>query len=339
MGMTSPLIAEAKQYGLDLTAALAAVESRLEESFTDDESLVTLVTGHLNHAGGKRFRPVVSLLSSMVGGMDPTHPDAIDGAVLVELTHQSTLYHDDVMDNAPTRRGLPSAHEQWSNTVAILAGDWLLARASLMASTLDRRVVPELARCVASLARGQIREVVTSTTAEQHHLPHLVPSVARYLAAISGKTASLVASSAAIGGMVSGLHDDAVDCLRRFGYHTGMAFQIADDVIDIASDAAVSGKTPGTDLREGVCTLPVLLALEADGPDSALAGWVTNPTEEHVAKAVTYLRSHQGLEDARAQAFNHIDEAGVALGSLKGGREDIIDALMAMAAKAVDRIA
>lgn len=339
MGMTSPLIAEAKQYGLDLTDALTAVEARLNESFADDESLVTLVTGHLNHAGGKRFRPVVALLSSMVGGMEPTHPHAIDGAVLCELTHQSTLYHDDVMDNAPTRRGLPSAHEQWSNTVAILAGDWLLARASLMASALDKRVVPELARCVASLARGQIREVVTSSNASIHNLPALEPSVERYLAAIEGKTASLVASSAAIGGMVSGLDDEAVDCLRRFGYHTGMAFQIADDVIDIAADAEVSGKTPGTDLREGVSTLPVLLALEADGPDADLAKWVADPTEDHVAKAVAYLRTHQALDDARARAFDHIDEAGVALGSLTGGREDIVDALMAMAAKAVDRIA
>lgn len=337
--MTSPLIAEAKRYGLDLTEALAKVEARLDESFADDESLVTLVTGHLNHSGGKRFRPVVSLLSSMVGGMEPTHPDAIDAAVLVELTHQSTLYHDDVMDNASTRRGQPSAHEQWSNTVAILAGDWLLARASLMASTLDERVVPELARCVASLARGQIREVVTSANAKIHKLPSLAPSVERYLAAIEGKTASLVASSAAMGAMVSGLDDTAVDCLRRFGYHTGMAFQIADDVIDIAADAEVSGKTPGTDLSEGVSTLPVLLALEADGPDSELARWVNDPTQANVDKAVAYLRTHPALDEARAKAFEHIDEAGVALGSLEGGREDIIDALMAMAAKAVDRIA
>ncbi|WP_336250790.1 polyprenyl synthetase family protein [Stomatohabitans albus] len=337
--MTSPLIAEAKQYGLDLTDALRAVEARLEASFADDESLVTLVTGHLNHAGGKRFRPVVSLLSSMVGGMEPTHPDAIDGAVLVELTHQSTLYHDDVMDNAPTRRNQPSAHEQWSNTVAILAGDWLLARASLMASTLDARVVPELARCVASLARGQIREVVTSAHANTHQVPALTPSVERYLSAIEGKTASLVASSAAIGGMVSGLDDEAVACLRQFGYHTGMAFQIADDVIDITADTEVSGKTPGTDLREGVRTLPVLFAIQTDGLDSDLARWVDDPTQEHVALAVDYLRAHPAIEQARALAFDHIDRAGVALGSLVGGREDIIDALMAMAAKAVDRIA
>lgn len=336
--MTSPLLAEAQQFGLDLTEPLRLVEERLAKAFSDEEALVTLVTGHLNHAGGKRFRPIVTILAAMAGGMHPTHPDVIDGAVLVELTHQSTLYHDDVMDNAPTRRGQPSAHEQWSNTVAILAGDWLLAQASLIASGLDERVVPELARCVASLARGQIREVVTSTTASQHGLPSMQPSVERYFAAIEGKTASLIACATAIGGQVAGLDDDNVECLRDFGYHAGMAFQIADDLIDIIAPARKSGKTPGTDLREGVATLPVLLAMAQDGPNSELAKWVADPTEDHVAKAVAYLRTHPAIKETRNLAFAHVDKAGMTLSALQGGDDMVLDALAAMAAKAVDRL-
>src|SRR5690606_20254293 len=205
---------------------------------------------HLILAGGKQFRPLVTLLAGHLA--DPGSPQLIRAATVVELTHLATLYHDDVMDQAQVRRGAPSANARWSNSVAILVGDYLFARAADLAAELGTEAVRIQARTFARLVHGQIAETVGPRGADR---------VQHYLQVIVDKTGSLIATSARFGGMFGGAEPAVVEALARFGETIGVAFQLSDDLLDIASDRSESGKTPGTDLREGVPTLPVLYAL------------------------------------------------------------------------------
>ena len=252
------------QLDADLRAGLAAVEQELRDAVKSNNHFVAETSRHLVEAGGKRFRPLLVLLAAQLG--DAHAPGVVPSAVVVELTHLATLYHDDVMDEADLRRGADSANARWGNTVAILTGDFLFARASDILADLGPECVRLQARTFERLVTGQIRETVGPADGED--------PVEHYLSVLADKTASLIATSGRFGALLSGAGEAAVDIMTRFGERIGVAFQLSDDLLDVASESGVSGKTPGTDLREGIPTLPVLyfrrLADPADARDVRL---------------------------------------------------------------------
>lgn len=239
-----------------ITARLDDVEGALAKAVQADSDLLAQTSGYLLSAGGKRFRPMLVLLAGYFG--DPSDQRLIPGSVAIELTHLATLYHDDVIDESDSRRGIPSVNHRWTNTVAILTGDYLFARASEISSDLGTDVTRLLARTIATVCDGQVREVSTSGRLDQ-------VTEEFYLGTIQRKTASLIATSCRLGGMLSGVAPEHLDTLERYGDAVGMAFQLSDDIMDIVSSADELGKEPGIDMREGVYTLPVLAAL-ATGP-------------------------------------------------------------------------
>src|SRR5438876_4107472 len=233
---------------------LARVEDSLHEAVSTPDRFLADVASHLIGAGGKRIRPTLTLCAAYAaGGAGPAGADAVTGAVAIELVHQGSLYHDDVIDEAETRRGVPSVNARWSNIVAILAGDFLLARASALAARLGGDVAEILASTIAELCRGQVLEL--------QHLFDVDRSEEGYSSAIEGKTASLFGTSCRVGGMVCGVGEPTLDALSRYGFHVGMCFQIVDDVLDITGTDASLGKPAGQDLVEGVYTLPVIHAI------------------------------------------------------------------------------
>jgi heptaprenyl diphosphate synthase len=291
----------------ELQSGLRAVEELMRATVKSDYAFVTEAARHLVDAGGKRFRPLLVLLAAQFG--DPGAPGVVPAAVVVELTHLATLYHDDVMDEAAVRRGAPSANSRWTNAVAILTGDFLFARASDVLADLGPEAVRIQARTFDRLVQGQIRETVGAepgTDAVEHHLR-----------VMADKTGSLIATSCRFGAMLAGAGEAAVEVLARFGERIGVAFQLSDDIIDVAGEAVVSGKTPGTDLREGVRTLPVLLALRADS-EPRLRELIDGDLSDDAAldEALTLLRAHQGLTEARAILQQYADEAREALSPL-----------------------
>lgn len=298
-----PVLVAGLELGLD------AVEAHLRESVKSDYPFVTEASRHLVDAGGKRFRPLLVLLAAHLG--DATAPEVIDAAVVVELTHLATLYHDDVMDEAPRRRGTESANARWDNTVAILTGDFLFAKASQILADLGPDAVRIQALTFERLCTGQIRETVGPLEGED--------PVEHHLRVLADKTGSLIATSGRFGAMTAGADELAVDVMTRFGERIGVAFQLADDLLDIGSDSQVSGKTVGTDLREGVRTLPALIALAGDDPaDARLRELLSRPIpddSEH-AEALALLRAHPAMEQARAEARRWADDARAALGAL-----------------------
>jgi heptaprenyl diphosphate synthase len=231
--------------------------------------------------------------------------------VVVELTHLATLYHDDVMDEAGVRRGAVSANARFGNSVAILTGDFLFSRASNLLADLGTHAVRLQARTFERLVIGQIRETVGPVEG--------VDAVDHYLAVLADKTGSLIATAAEFGGYFAGVADAQVDVLRRFGELIGVAFQLSDDILDIASDSSESGKTPGTDLREGVATLPVLYALRSEDPAAQrLRDLVAKPLvddAEH-AEALLLLRSSSALDEARETLAAYADRARAMLDEL-----------------------
>ncbi len=235
------------------------VEEHLARVVDSDEQFITEAAAHLLNAGGKRFRPMLVMVCAEFG--DPAHPDVVPAGTAVELTHLATLYHDDVMDEASMRRGAESANHRWDNSLAILVGDYLFAHASEVVSTLGPDAVGVQARTFARLVKGQIRETIGPRGDED--------PLAHYLSVVADKTGSLIATSAHFGATMSRASDDVVAALTEFGERIGVAFQLSDDILDITSDSGESGKTPGTDLREGVPTLPVLLARRSTDPADA----------------------------------------------------------------------
>jgi heptaprenyl diphosphate synthase len=292
-----------------LASSLAAVEQLLHDTVKSADPFVHEAARHLVEAGGKRFRPLLVLLAAHFG--DPGAPGVVPAAVVVELTHLATLYHDDVMDEASLRRGAPSANARWDNTVAILTGDFLFARASDLLADLGPEAVRIQARTFERLVTGQIRETVGPVDGEDP-LDH-------YLSVVGDKTGSLIATSGRFGAMLSGADEATVDVLARFGERIGVAFQLADDLLDVESDADASGKAPGADLREGVATLPVFHALRSAGPDdSRLRELLSRPLpddDEH-AEALALLRAHPALTTARAEVRRWADEARAVLAPL-----------------------
>jgi len=230
---------------------LDRVEDALEKAVVADSDLLAATAAHLLTAGGKRIRPMLVLLAGFFG--DPADPRLVPGSVAIELTHLATLYHDDVIDESADRRGVPSANARWGNTVAILTGDYLFARASEISADLGTDVSRLLARTIAVLCDGQIREVEAAGQPDQ--------TEEAYLEIIRRKTAVLIAASCRLGGMLSDTPEDHLETLEAFGESLGMAFQLSDDIMDMTASQVELGKEPGTDLREGVYTLPVLHAL------------------------------------------------------------------------------
>jgi heptaprenyl diphosphate synthase len=254
------------------------------------------------NAGGKRFRPMLVLVAAEFG--DPQAPGVVPAAVGVELTHLASLYHDDVMDEADLRRGAKSANARWDNSVAILTGDFLFAQASEVIADLGPEAVRIQARTFARLVEGQIRETVGVRDGED--------PLAHYLRVVADKTGSLISTSARYGAMMSGAGERVETLLTEFGERIGSAFQLSDDVIDIASETGQSGKTPGTDLREGVPTLPVLIARASGDPgDSRLLELFDSDLTDDArhAEALALLRAHPAMEEARAEVSRSADEA------------------------------
>ena len=232
-----------------LVQGLDRVESALHEAVSHADPLVDVASRHLVDAGGKRLRPALTLLAAQLGA--GTTDAVVKAAVAVELTHLASLYHDDVMDSAPMRRGTPAAHAVWGNSVAILTGDVLFARASRLVAELGPAAVLIQAETFERLCLGQLHETV-GPDAGADPLEH-------YLGVLADKTASLISTAARYGALFAGAATEHVEIVARYGHKVGIAFQLADDVIDLASDGGQTGKTPGTDLRERVPTMPVLL--------------------------------------------------------------------------------
>ena len=297
----------------DVQAGLAAVEEGLLEATRSEVPFITEAAQHLVRAGGKRFRPLLVMLAARFG--DPYAPGIVPSAVVVELTHLATLYHDDVMDEAEVRRGVDSANTRWGNSVAVLTGDFLFARASHILADLGPEAVRVQAEAFERLVTGQILETAGPQDGRD--------PVEHYLDVLSGKTGSLVAVSCRFGAMMSGADETVVDVLTQYGERLGVAFQLADDVLDIASDSRESGKTPGTDLREGIPTLPVLRLRERAErlglpEDIALCELLDSDLsdDDRLAEALAALREHPALEQARRDTVRYAEDARAALAPL-----------------------
>ncbi len=282
----------------------AAIEDELRQSVAGEDPFLTEVASHLINAGGQRWRPLLCVASGMAGGADATH-DVIRGACAVELVHLGSLYHDDVIDEAPTRRTVESVNARWGNLMAIVAGDFLLARASGIAASLGTEVAGLLAATIGRLCEGEVRELRTAYQTTR--------SEEAYFASVAGKTSSLLAASCRIGGLVAGLDRTFVDALTRFGEAFGVVFQIVDDIKDLVLTEADLGKPAAHDLVEGVYTLPVLRALtlpEGDELRSLIGRPIDRPSVE---KARSLVLSSGGVESAVLTARQWADRASDAL--------------------------
>lgn len=293
---SDPALARAIAAGLD------AVEVRLQQVVAASHPMLSLSASHLVEAGGKRVRPLLTLLAAQLG--DAAAPGVVDAAVVVELTHLATLYHDDVMDEADVRRGAPSANSRWTNTVAILTGDYLFARASDLTAGLGTEATHLQSRTFARLVEGQIAETAGPAPGQD--------PVEHHLQVLSDKTASLFSTSARLGALMAGARPEHVEALAVFGEVLGLAFQLSDDLIDVLSETGDSGKTPGTDLREGVHTLPVLLVLAGRGADDArLRDLLTGDLSDdaRLAEALELLRAHPAMDQARGRLEGYTGRA------------------------------
>ena len=296
----------------DVRAGLADVEEGLLEATKSDVPFITGAAQHLVRAGGKRFRPLLVLLAAQFG--DPHAPGVVPAAVVVELTHLATLYHDDVMDEADVRRGVPSANARWDNSVAVLTGDFLFSRASHILADLGPEAVRIQAEAFERLVTGQILE--TAGPRDGHD------PVEHYLEVLAGKTGSLIAVAGRFGAMMSGADETVVDILTQYGERIGVAFQLADDILDIASEGHESGKTPGTDLREGVPTLPVLFARRSTDPaDTRLLDLLDSDLSDDAALAecLELIRRHPAMDEARAYVVAEAEKAKALLTALPEG--------------------
>ncbi|AEQ05869.1 polyprenyl synthetase family protein [Corynebacterium pseudotuberculosis 258] len=286
----------------DISAGMTRVEELLQKELCVGEDFIVEKVKHLANAGGKRFRPMFALLASQYGD-HPVSEDVIKAAVVVEMTHLATLYHDDVMDEAAKRRGVESANARWNNSVAILAGDILLAHVSRLMADLGTDTVRHFSETFGDLVTGQMRETIGMGEGDP---------IEHYMAVIREKTGVLIASAGYLGALHSGATADHIEALRAYGAAIGMVFQIVDDIIDIFSDSEDSGKTPGTDLREGVFTLPVLYALREQTPigeelRATLTGPVTDDTT--VARVLDLLTQSTGRDRALADVHHYLNEA------------------------------
>lgn len=319
-----------------LSVRMEEVESILQREIRLDDLQIDPALLHLAQAGGKRLRPLLVLLTSELGD-NPDSTAVYDAAVAVELTHLASLYHDDVMDDAPMRRGVLSAQEKYSNSVAILAGDVLFARASAVMARLGSQAVAWHAETFGRLCAGQLHETLgrqSNETARDH-----------YIGVLADKTGSLIAAASRYGVFAAGGSDELGEQLAQWAERVGVAFQLADDVLDIRSDGEDSGKTPGTDLREGVDTMPIIFLREAEARDELdeAGAYILNllatsdlSKDENLNELISLLRAHSCLEETSQLAQKWIDEAETYLADIPEG--EIKEALLEFGRATVDRV-
>jgi heptaprenyl diphosphate synthase len=294
-----------------LLADMAKVEELMRSHIKGDYPLVIETSRHLVEAGGKRLRPLLTLLAAQFG--DPSNYDIIKAAVCCELTHLATLYHDDVMDDAVLRRGVISANKKWDNAVAILTGDYLFSKVSDMLADIGPEAVKLQAKTFERLVIGQIKETQGKSEG--------LSQIDHYMKVVADKTGSLIATSARFGALLSGASGQTVEVLTKFGEKIGVAFQVADDLLDISSNETASGKTPGTDLKEGIPTLVTLYVIAANNPaDKDLISKLNGPiSESELPGVITQLRSHKALSDVKDYLANVANEANGLLTDLPEG--------------------
>lgn len=312
--MSSPLALPILDAELEarLRTRMAEVEEALLSHVESEAPFVTKAARHLMEAGGKRFRPLLCFLAAEAGS--GANNDVLTASCVVELTHLASLYHDDVMDEAALRRGAESANARWDNHVAILTGDFLFAKSSELTADLGANAVRIQAQTFSRLVEGQILETL-GPGPDDDALEH-------YLRVVGGKTGSLIATSARYGAMFGGASEEIVTALTAYGEKVGVAFQLSDDILDIASESDESGKTPGTDLREGVPTLPTLMALQSSDPADArlqelLSSAITD--DDLHAEALGLIRAHPAMAEARAYVAGLSAEAKALLEALPAG--------------------
>ena len=309
---------------------LRRTEDELRKVVESDDPFLTEVARHLIDAGGKRVRPALAITASLVLDEDPDVAlwAVIRGGVAVELVHQGSLYHDDVMDDAETRRTVQSVNARWGNLEAILAGDYLLARAAEIAADLGTEVAGLLAATIAALCEGQVREV--------RHAFDVDRSEEAYLASISGKTASLLATAARIGAIVADHSRDVVDAVTDFGHNYGMAFQVVDDLLDVTATDEELGKPSGNDLVEGTYTLPVIRALAGPAGDdlrSLLGGPIDSAGRDRARELV---RADGAIASTRETAVGYLADARVAIDGLP--TNPAVDAMLTTCDLLVERL-
>jgi len=299
---------------------LEQIEDGLLSAASADTAFASEAAQHIIRSGGKRFRPLLVVLAaccgpSRPGEVDPADVDPADvdrAALVVELTHVGSLYHDDVMDEAELRRGAPSANHRWANSVAILTGDLLFARASEIVADLGPDYVRLQAQTFSRLVQGQLAETVGPQGGED--------AVAHYLKVVSDKTAALIATSALFGAKVAGAPEHVQHALAAYGEEIGVVFQLSDDIIDVTSDD--TGKTPGTDLREGVPTLPTLLVRKhAREGDAELVGLLDADLADDaaLARTIELLREHPAIGLARTVVRRRAEVARSHLAAVPDG--------------------
>ena len=294
-----------------LISDLKKVEELMRSHIKGDYPLVVETSRHLVEAGGKRLRPLLTLLSAQFG--DPTNYDIIKAAVCCELTHLATLYHDDVMDDAALRRGVVSANKKWDNAVAILTGDYLFSKVSDMLADIGPEAVKLQAKTFERLVIGQIKETQGKSEG--------LSQIDHYMKVVADKTGSLIATSARFGALLSGASMEVVETLTKFGEKIGVAFQVADDLLDIASTETASGKTPGTDLKEGVPTLVTLSVMADNDPaDKVLIEKLSKPiSDQDLSGVIQELRNHKALKKVQDYLSNVAKEANQLLVDLPNG--------------------
>jgi heptaprenyl diphosphate synthase len=296
-----------------MSADRERIEAALRAAVRTPDAYLTEIASHLIVAGGKRLRPVMAVAAAQVGSDDSVSSDVIEGAIACELVHLGSLYHDDVMDESTTRRGVETVNAKWGNLQAIVAGDFLLARASEIAASLGNEVAGLLARTIGQLCEGQVEEL--------RHTYDRNRTIPSYLVSIQGKTASLFATSARIGSLVAGHDRQITDIITNAANAYGMVFQIIDDVLDIVATDEQLGKPAGHDLEEGVYTLPVLLTLAHDSAESReLFDLLGSPlTAKERTKALKIVRNGPGLSAALDSARDYAALAEAECAKLPAG--------------------
>lgn len=320
----------ARQHAVDgVAAGLERVDTLLHEVVRHDDPFIAEASAYLLEAGGKRFRPQLTLLVSHLG--QGVTDEVVKAAAAVELVHLASLYHDDVMDEAELRRGVPSANARYGNATAVVVGDLLFGRSSALVSELGPEAVRLQADTFIRLCAGQIRD--------ERPVPEGVDPVEHLLGVLADKTGALIAAAAEYGARLGGCDEATVRLMSEFGERLGLVFQLADDLLDVASDAEESGKKPGTDLREGKATLPVLFARRSTDDEGArlrelLAGPVV---EADLPEAVELLRAHPALAEARAYTLRYAEDTAAVLDPL--GSNEVTDELRRLVHAVADRVA
>jgi heptaprenyl diphosphate synthase len=323
LGLGEKLFASSdeRKFANAIEQGLETVEAGLLDQMQFADEIADVTSRYLLDAGGKRVRPVLTLLTAQLG--DGNTDSVITAAQAVEITHLASLYHDDVMDEAQMRRGVPSAQNVWGNSVAILTGDLLFARASKLISSLGERAITLQANTFERLCLGQLHETIGPRHGED--------PVAHYLQVLADKTGSLIATAAEVGVIFSNAPEDYVVPVRTFGEKIGVAFQLVDDIIDLSTETDKTGKAAGTDLRAGVSTLPLLYLRELSATDSdaddllrrierdVTSAFYGQADEADLSAAIAELRTHAVTKRTLEEAHRWSREAVEALDPLPKG--------------------